>query len=50
MIEDEKCQYITIANLSPVKMSDEPYVNMNHMHTLLQCATLLIEEKCSFST
>lgn len=32
--EDEKCQYMTVANLSPVKMSDEPYVNMNLMHTL----------------
>lgn len=48
MIEEEKCQYITIANLSPVKMYDEPYVNMNHTRTLLSCATLRIEEERSF--
>lgn len=35
VIWDKKCQYLTVANLSPVKMSDEPYVSMNHMHTLV---------------
>lgn len=34
-MEDEKCQYITMANLSPVKMSDEPYVNMNHAYFII---------------
>lgn len=28
------------ANLSPVKMSDEPYINMNLVHSLLYCAAV----------
>jgi len=37
VIEDKKCKYITIAKLSPIKMSDEPYVNMNHAYFIITC-------------